>query len=200
VASRTGSLARTFDRVCALLESRGYLAEGEVTGHGRVLSRIWTEADLLVAECLRRGVWEGLAPAELAAAVSVVVYEARRETDERASVPRGPVGDAIEATLKLGSELELAEAEHGLQLTREPDLGFVWPVYRWARGESLTKVLASGPETEMSAGDFVRWARQVVDHLGQVAEAAGSGSPMRDSARAAMDAVNRGVLAYSSVG
>ena len=63
-----------------------------------MLSRIWTEADLLVAECLRRGVWDGLDPAELAAAVSVVVYEARRESDERASVPRGPVGDAVDAT------------------------------------------------------------------------------------------------------
>ena len=61
-----------------------------MTDAGRMLARIWTEADLLVAECLRRGVWDGLAPAELAAAVSVVVYEARRDTDERASVPRGP--------------------------------------------------------------------------------------------------------------
>ena len=57
-----------------------------------MLTRIWTEADLLVAECLRRGLWDGLDPAELAAAVSVVVYEARRESDERMSVPRGAVG------------------------------------------------------------------------------------------------------------
>jgi ATP-dependent RNA helicase HelY len=208
VASRTGSLARTFDRVCALLESRGYLTasehgdqdQGQVTEHGRVLSRIWTEADLLVAECLRRGIWDGLAPAELAAAVSVVVYEARREGDERASVPRGPISDAIESTLKLWSELESAEAQHGLALTREPDLGFVWPIFRWARGESLTKVLASGLDADMPAGDFVRWARQVIDLLGQLARAAAPGSPVRESARVAMDSVNRGVLAYTAIG
>ncbi len=200
VANRTGSLARTFDRVCALLESRGYLARGQVTEPGRMLARIWTEADMLVAECLRRDAWDGLDPAELAAAVSVVVYEARRESDERASVPRGAVGDAIDETLKLWSELEAAEAEHGLQLTREPDLGFVWPIYRWAGGEPLSRVLASGADADMPAGDFVRWARQVVDLLGQIAQATGASSPMRASARAAMDAVNRGVLAYSSVG
>ena len=92
VAGRTGSLTRTFDRVCALLSDRGYLApDGGVTEPGRMLSRIWTEADLLVAECLRHGVWDRLEPAELAAAVSVVLYEARREADDRASVPRGPV-------------------------------------------------------------------------------------------------------------
>jgi ATP-dependent RNA helicase HelY len=200
VRSRKGSLARTFDRVCAVLERRGYLADGAVTEYGRTLSRLWTEADLLVAECLRRGLWDGLNPAELAAAVSVVVYEARRDTEEHISVPRGPVGDAVDATVKLWAELESDENAAGLQPTREPDLGFVWPIYRWARGESLSKVLASGPEVEMPAGDFVRWARQVVDLLGQVAEAAGTESTLRSTARAAMDALNRGVLAYSSVG
>jgi ATP-dependent RNA helicase HelY len=203
VHNRTGSLARTFDRVCALLQDRGYLADGQVTAPGRTLSRIWTEADLLVAECLRRGVWDGLGPAELAAAVSIVVYEARRETDDRISVPRGPVEDAITAALDIWSDLEAAEAAHGLQLTRVPDLGFVWPIYRWARGESLAKVLASAPDAEMPAGDFVRWARQVVDLLGQIAEAAARDdekpSSARAAAQAAIGAVNRGVLAYTSL-
>ncbi|GFJ94620.1 hypothetical protein Prum_082620 [Phytohabitans rumicis] len=203
VAGRTGSLARTFDNVCDLLASRGYLtAAGEVTDAGRMLARIWTEADLLVAECLRRGVWDGLAPAELAAAVSVVLYEARRDGDERASVPRGALSDAVDATQKLWAELEVDEAARGLDLTREPDLGFVWPILRWARGEDLAKVLASGHnlEGEMPAGDFVRWARQVVDLLGQVAEAASATPRLREAARAAMGAVNRGVLAYNAVG
>ncbi len=164
-----------------------------------MLGRIWTEADLLVAECLRQGVWDRLDPAELAAAVSVVVYEARRESEDRPSLPRGPVSDAVDATLKLWLELENAEADHGLQLTREPDLGFVWPMYRWARGEPLAKVLASahGIDGEMPAGDFVRWARQVVDLLGQLAEAAGASTPVRKNARDAIAAVNRGVLAYT---
>src|SRR4029453_1895273 len=60
VASRTGSLARTFDRVCSMLAERGSLAGSEVSDAGRMLARIWTEADLLVAECLRRGVWDHL--------------------------------------------------------------------------------------------------------------------------------------------
>ena len=99
VSSRTGSLARTFDRVCALLEDARLPAPtATVTDAGRTLSRIWSETDLLVAECLRRGVWDELDAAELAAAVSVVVYEARRETDERISVPRGAVGDAVDET------------------------------------------------------------------------------------------------------
>jgi len=199
VAGRTGSLTRTFDRVCGLLTARGYLsAGGEVTDAGRMLARIWTETDLLVAECLRRGVWDGLTPAELAAAVSVVVYEARRDVDERASVPRGAVTDAVDATAVIWAELEADEAAAGLESTREPDLGFVWPVYRWAQGEPLAKVLASvhGLDGEMPAGDFVRWARQVADLLGQLAQARGTAPGLRDTARAAMAALHRGVLAY----
>ncbi|MEV4712719.1 DEAD/DEAH box helicase [Micromonospora sp. NPDC049374] len=201
VAGRTGSLARTFDRIVALLTGRGYLAaDGAVTDAGRMLGRIWTEADLLVAECLRRGVWDGLSPAELAAAVSVVVFEARRDVDERASLPRGGVAEAVDATLKLWSEIEADEASRGLAVTREPDLGFAWPVYRWARGEALAKVLASGHELdgEMPAGDFVRWARQVVDLLGQLADSGGASTELRATARQAINAVNRGVLAYHS--
>ncbi|HEU4346482.1 MAG TPA: helicase-related protein, partial [Actinoplanes sp.] len=201
VAGRTGSLARTFDEVCAVLTERGYLtADGGVTEPGRMLGRIWTEADLLVAECLRREIWAGLAPAELAAAVSMVLYESRREGEERAMVPKGALAAVVEATTRLWAEIEADEAEHGLSLTREPDAGFVWPMYRWARGEPLAKVLASsgGYDSDMPAGDFVRWARQVLDLLGQLKDATASSPEVRETARLAIAAVNRGVLAYQS--
>jgi ATP-dependent RNA helicase HelY len=201
VASRTGSLARMFDAVCSVLTKRGYLDPGGVTDSGRMLARVWTEADLLVAECIRRDLWTGLSPAELAAAVSVVVYEARRDVDEHASVPNGPVGDAIDATEDLWADLSADEHAAGVELTREPDLGFVWPIFRWARGEPLSKVLASGhtADGDMPAGDFVRWARQVLDLLGQIAEAVPREHPLRGAARDAARLVNRGILDYSSV-
>jgi ATP-dependent RNA helicase HelY len=205
VASRTGSLARTFDRVCDLLTARGYLTvdvDAGVTDAGRMLARIWTEADLLVAEALRDGVFDGLGPAELAATVSVVVYEARRESEDRMTLPRGPVTTAVEGILRVYGDLVGEERDRALPLTREPDLGFVWPIYRWARGEPLAKVLASASaiEGELPAGDFVRWARQVVDLLGQIAEARGTPDEVRATARQSIDLINRGVLAYSSVG
>ncbi|GAA2715213.1 DEAD/DEAH box helicase [Actinoplanes palleronii] len=201
VAGRTGSLARTFDQVCAVLAARGYLsADGEVTEAGRMLGRIWSEADLLVAECLRQGAWDGLEPDELAAAVSMVLYESRREGEDRASVPKGPIAAAVDACAKLWGEIAADEAEHGLTLTREPDPGFVWPIVRWARGEPLAKVLASGHQydADMPAGDFVRWARQVLDLLGQIREASAASPSVKDTARKAITAINRGVLAYHS--
>src|SRR4029453_7349175 len=164
------------------------------------LGRIWTEADLLVAECLRHGVWDGRAAEDLAAAVSMVLYESRREGDERASVPKGATTEAVDATVKLWSEIESDEAAHGLSPTREPAPGFVWPMYRWAGGEPLARVLASGHnyESDMPAGDFVRWARQVLDLLGQLKEASAASPGVREAARKAVTAVNRGVLAYQT--
>src|SRR3712207_4528808 len=108
MAERTGSLTRQFDRTCDVLEELGYLvpeaaplvpADTEVVGavddvpvvtdDGRRLARIWSEADLLVAECLRAGVWRGLTPAELAAATSTLVFEAPRDTPGPPGIPRG---------------------------------------------------------------------------------------------------------------
>ena len=201
VAGRTTSLTRTFDLVCDVLASRGYLSGDGVTAAGKVLSRIWTEADLLVAECLRDGIWDGLNPGELAAVVSSVVYEARREAEDRAGVPQGKVSDAIDRMLRIWEGIEREESRRRLSLTRELDLGFVWPMYRWARGEALQKVLASAHavDGDMPAGDFVRWTRQVIDLLGQVAVAS-AGTPLSAVAQQAIDALNRGVVSYTSIG
>jgi ATP-dependent RNA helicase HelY len=202
IEGRTTSLGRTFDRICRLLDERGYLAGEETTPPGRQLARIWAEADLVVAECLRDGAWDGLDAAELAAVASTMVYEARR--DERAAdrMPSVAVREALATTVRIWSDLADDEAAVGLPQSREPELGFVWAIYRWARGERLDRVLTAAAETgsELSAGDFIRWCKQVLDLLEQLAAApsAGGGTPpVAAPARAAAQAIRRGVVAQS---
>ncbi len=200
VAATTHSLARTFDRIRALLAERGYLDGEHLTEHGRRLARLWSETDLLTAECLRHGIWDALGPPELAAVISALVYEARRD----AAIPRVPAGQVSEtlvATVRLWAELEADEARHQLERTREPDLGFAWPVYRWARGESLSAVLmaAENNGAELSAGDFVRWCRQVLDVLNQIRGVAGGNSRVGATAADAVCALRRGVVALGTV-
>ncbi|MDN5860813.1 MAG: RNA helicase, partial [Pseudonocardia sp.] len=197
VRTTTHSLARAFDRICALLVELGYLVDETVTDDGRRLAGLWGESDLLTAECLRRNAWDGLEPAELAAVVSALVYESRRDGGPIPRVPNGPVADAVAATTRVWAEVESTERRHRVDRTREPDPGFAWPVHRWARGESLAAVLRSAAENdaELSAGDFVRWCRQVVDLRDQIAGAAGRDSSVGRSARAAAQAVRRGVVA-----
>jgi ATP-dependent RNA helicase HelY len=204
VAATTHSLARAFDRIRALLTERGYLAggkESEVTGHGRMLARLYSESDLLTAECLRHGGWSGLGPAELAAVVSELVYESRRDGPGEARVPGGAVADALAMTARLWAELEEDERRHRVERTREPDAGFAWTVYRWARGESLEKVIAAAESagSEFSAGDFVRWCRQVIDLLDQIRDVVGSEDPVGATAVKAVKAIRRGVVALGTV-
>ncbi|RKS67906.1 ATP-dependent RNA helicase HelY [Motilibacter peucedani] len=197
VAARTHTISRTFDRVTALLESLGYLEGDRVTVAGERLGRIYTELDLLAAECLREGIWEDLGPAELAACASALVFESRANDDGGAPrLPGGAATDALEATVRLWGALNGLEEEHKLEFTHQPDLGFSWAAYRWASGARLDTVLR---DSGLAAGDFVRWCKQLMDLLGQLATAAPDGSSVRPAAQAAIDRVRRGVVAYSSL-
>jgi len=208
VRNRTHTISRTFDRICALLQELGYLDGDRVTDDGRRLGQLYSELDLLAAECLRRGVWAGLDPAELAACLSALVFESRQPDDARdPRLPRGPARDALAETVRIWGELEGREHEHRIEGPREPDLGFVWATYRWASGHPLDQVLL---DAELPAGDFVRWTKQVIDLLGQVTDAVRVGEPspaaatssaaVGDVARAAVTALRRGVVAWSTVG
>ena len=199
VESRTNTIARTFDRVCGLLESLGYLDGDEVTADGERLARLYTELDLLAAECVRDGLWSGLTPAELAACVSALAYESRQSDDTSTPrLPTGAVREVLAETVRTWGRLDRVEKDHGLAFLREPDLGFAQVAYRWAAGSPLESVLH---EADLPAGDFVRWTKQLIDLLGQVGQAAGERDPqLRRTADAAVDALRRGVVAYSSVG
>ncbi|MBB6436422.1 DEAD/DEAH box helicase [Streptomyces candidus] len=204
IEGRTNTIARTFDRIYGLLTELDYLRGDEATEHGKRLARLYGELDLLASECLREGVWEGLGPAELASCVSALVYEARQSDDAVApKVPGGAAKAALGEMVRIWGRLDALEEDHRIHQAegvgqREPDLGFAWAVYMWASGKGLDEVLR---EAEMPAGDFVRWCKQVIDVLGQVAAAAPrEGSTVTKNARKAVDAVLRGVVAYSSVG
>jgi ATP-dependent RNA helicase HelY len=206
VESRTNSIARQFDRVCAILARLGYLtAEDDtatVTDAGRMLQRLYNDMDLVAAECLRQGLWVGLSVPELAACASVLVFEARQADDAvPPKIPGGRVRDVLAETVKVWGQLSQLEAEERVSFLREPDLGFAQAAYRWASGQRLESVLH---DADLQAGDFVRWCKQLADLLGQIADAAGAhggpeGIELAATARSAVDAVKRGVVSFSSV-
>ncbi|MEE6179976.1 DEAD/DEAH box helicase [Mycobacterium sp. 050134] len=208
VAAATNSLARTFDRIVGLLTERGFIQgpadDPHVTDDGRLLARIYSESDLLVAECLRKGAWAGLKPAELAAVVSAVLYETRGGDGPggvAAEVPTQRLRQALQQTSRLSTELRADEQAHRIGPSREPDDGFVTVMYRWARTGDLAAALAAadlgGTGSPLLAGDFVRWCRQVLDLLDQVRNAAPD-AELRATARQAINDVRRGVVAVDA--
>ncbi|HTX27125.1 MAG TPA: DEAD/DEAH box helicase [Streptosporangiaceae bacterium] len=213
MAGRSHVIARTFDRVCAVLERLGYLAGDTVTAEGHRLASLYNERDLLAAECMRLRLWDGLNPAELAACVSALSFESRQPDDPHPPrLPKGRVPEALAAMVRIWGELDQLEKDNELSFLREPDLGFAWAAYRWARGDSLESVLDGAPD--LTPGDFVRSVKQLIDLLDQIAAAPepserapvvppeGSsprGPALSATARAAIDAMRRGVVAYSIV-
>ena len=185
------SLPAQLDRRLAVLSSRGYIDGWRLTDAGAGLAAIYHECDLLVAEGLRAGLFDGLSPARLAGVVSGVTFEARRNEDEP-SLPKDRVSaERLVALSALAQDLRSEERRLGLPRTRRPDPGLARSVTRWAEGGLLSSVLA---DCDVAPGDFVRNIRQLIDLLRQLAQVAPS-PPTADAAELAVSLLRRGVVA-----
>ena len=190
---RTNTIAVRFDRICTVLESLGYLGEGgeTVTDAGRMLARIYSELDLVCAEAIRAGVFARLAPPQLAAVLSSLIFESRGADARKPVRMPDRVSEQAQSALRaVWREVGLTERDQRLPRSRELDLGFAEAIHDWASGRELGTVL---DYSGLTAGDFVRWARQVVDLAGQVGEAAGPGE-LRTCCRRLIDLIRRGVV------
>ena len=217
IESRTGTIARLFDAVCRVLVELGYLEpvdrghperELRVTGAGRILARVYAERDLLIAQCLREGVWDGLDPAELAGAVSACVYEPRLSA-QSLSLPVAPdsgLGRCLRAEHGVARRINDLEALAHLEPSAGAEPALAGPVEAWAHGAGLARVLE---DSDLTAGDFVRWAKQLLDVLAQLASLVPEPQAPRElrervtalsaaAADASLD-VSRGVVAWSGV-
>jgi ATP-dependent RNA helicase HelY len=189
------ALSRRMDRALRLLERRGHveLDAWRLTARGALLARIYHESDLLVADALADGIFDGLDPAPLAAVVSACTYEIRPGRWRPEPRPPKDVGPPLRALTALAEGLREDEETNRLSRTRSPDPGFAEVAWRWARGEKLARVLE---RAELAPGDFVRNAKQLIDLLRQL----GTVAPVpatAGSARRAATALQRGVVATS---
>ncbi|MET4094414.1 DEAD/DEAH box helicase [Arthrobacter sp. UYCu712] len=202
IQGRTNTIAKTFDRVCGLLSSYGYLETSDsgvltISRDGQRLRRIYGEKDLLISQSLRMGAFNDLDAAEVASLASVLVYQAKREDRGlRPKMPSVSLESAVDIVVHEWSALEDVEEASKLPLTGEPELGLAWPIYKWARGRHLQEVLSG---TDLAAGDFVRWVKQVIDLLDQLAKIPGLDPRIARLCGEAIKLIKRGVVAYSSV-
>ena len=204
VASRTGSLARTFDRVCALLAERGYLSPtarsptpaGCCRGSGP-RPTCWSPSACAAASGTawprpswpRRCRWWSTRPAGRATSAP--------------SVPRGPVsrrgrrdGEAVGRAGGRRGRARAAADPRARPRLRLADLP-LGP--RRAAGQGA----GQRPQLEATCRPATSSAgrgRCSTCSASSPTPPGAASSSLRDAARAAMDAVNRGVLAYTAVG
>ena len=192
-ASLPVDLAGRFDAVAAVLRERGHLDGWTLTDSGSLVSQIFHEADLAVAEALSGGLLDGLSPPELASVLSAFTYE------HRSPGPRPevwiPSGTAYRRLRRIGTAIDglhRTEKSFGLDPIRSLELGFGPVAHRWAAGESFEAVQDEG----FSAGDFVRNVKQLVDLARRIAAVAPDPGTSA-TARHTVSALNRGVVALS---
>ena len=181
--------------------SLGYLTGDTVTTDGRMLGGLYSELDLLAAECLRRGYWDGLDTQELTACVSALSFESRQADEAaRPRLPSPKVRDVLSRMVRAWGQLDELEKDEPRLVPARTRPGLRrFAAYLWAGGARLEDVLS---DSDLTPGDFVRSVKQLIDLLDQIAAAPRSGRASQhvsETARAAIDAIRRGVVAYTAV-
>nr|WP_245190071.1 DEAD/DEAH box helicase [Leucobacter exalbidus] len=208
IAARTGTISRTFDRVVALLTELDYLGgtlqDPVVTDWGQLLRRIYGDRDLLVAESLREGAFEELDAPGLAAMCCVLSYEPRRDDEGEGRLPGGTeFAQSFDQVLDIWERLDDLADRHKLPRADMPHAGLAATMHGWANGQPIEHLLEAAG---IGAGDFVRWAKQTIDLLDQVAQACENATgpdyarltALGTTARAAKRSIRRGIVETSS--
>jgi ATP-dependent RNA helicase HelY len=190
IENRTHVIAKTFDRICAVLDELGYIEGEKPLAQGKILAKIYAESDLLLTETIRLGLLDQLNPAELLSVVSCMIYQSRSQEDLAPKIPHQNVANALGEIAHVWGQLEEIEEKHQVQTQKAPDLGFCYIAYRWANGNSLNSVLKG---SDMSVGDFVRSTKQLIDLMNQIAAAS---EKLRPTCREAVKRIDRGVVSY----
>jgi ATP-dependent RNA helicase HelY len=190
VESRTNVIAKTFDQICQVLTHLEYIEGEKPTMQGKILTKIYTESDLLLTESIRCGLFDDLNSVELLSIASCMIFESRAVEKIAPKMPSSKVTSALTEVISIWAQLEEVETQYGVKTQREPDAGFCWISYKWASGGSLQSVLKG---SDMSVGDFVRSTKQLVDLLNQIA---GSSEKLRANCREAVKRIDRGVVSY----
>ena len=95
---------------------------------------------------------------------------------------------------QISDRLVTAEEARGIQPHRPPDPGFIATTFAWASGSDLFDIL---DDEDLTAGDFVRTMKQLIDLLRQIGQVATTEIGQRNATQAS-ELLFRGVVAASS--
>lgn len=191
---QAGTLGVAFDHVLAVLERMGYIDGWTVTERGDLLAGVYHESDLVVAEAIVSGCFDGLDAPELAAVASALVYEHRAPGPP--PVPHYPsdrVEDRCRMIDAIVRRIAADEERVGLPPSRGGEHNFARLAHEWCAGETLAALLEHD-DVDLTGGDFVRTVRQLVDLVRQIGQLAPD-ERTRTTARRAVGALERGVVA-----
>ena len=178
-AARASPASSTACSACST--TWGYVEDWTLTEAGRLLTRLNSEGELVVAEALRDGRLDDIDPATMAAVVSCFTFQ-RRGPDSNEPMPprRWPNQEVARRSRALDARLArpAPRRARGPPARDPPARSRVSPPRSTpgSKGDDLADVLE---DEEMTGGDFVRNVKQTIDLLRQIADVA----PDRDAPR-----------------
>lgn len=192
VESISSLVPKTFERVVELLSELGYVEAGRLSSVGRLILKIFAESDLLLAEAIRKEIFDSCTPDQLPTLLSGILFEGRR--DER-QIPRLPkqIEPKVREIAVLWNRIASMEEERGIRTQREPDYSMCWNVHRWSNGATIATIMR---ESDISVGDFVRHIKQIIDLLIQLREAAPG---LSEKIERALELIDRGLIRYAAM-
>ncbi|MFZ9818273.1 MAG: hypothetical protein ACO3D9_03445, partial [Ilumatobacteraceae bacterium] len=186
-----GAIVSKFRRLQTLLGDHGYTDGWSLTSKGQVLRSIFHECDVVIAESLSRGVFDGLSAPDLCGVMSCFVFEPRGD-DETVIRVGGVPGERIKLIERISASIRADEKTLGITQHRGLHRGFFDIARDWCAGATLDEVLTE----DLQPGDFVRTMRQIADLLRQVGNTSVN-TATKEVARGAAGSIQRGVVLAS---
>jgi ATP-dependent RNA helicase HelY len=185
--SERNDVVDTFENIHSVLDALGYTSGWELSDRGTSLRKLYNELDLLLAESIRRKVFDGLTPEEFAAAASLFTFETRGAEDP--AIPRLAFATSIiEVVDGIRESVVAVERANGADEQRIPDPGLMEIIHGWGLGHDLEEIFDTD---DIRAGDFVRSARQLLDLLRQIRDGF---DVYRSVASEAIACIDRGIV------
>jgi len=190
VGRRSGSVSARFMDVVGMLEELGCVRDWSLLPKGSTLAGIFHESDLLIVEVITSRTLDKLAPVDLVAVLSTLVFEPRGQEASSARWPNDTVRQCARRIERISMRIQAMEASRHMARHRPPHPGIVWEMSAWANGRPLSRII----DDDLTPGDFVRTTRQIIDLLRQISLVAPS-EVLRGTAEEAVRLINRGVVA-----
>lgn len=207
----TTSISKRFDNICKVLTELGYIEKDAsvplrdkylLTDKGQLLRRLYSEQDIVVAQCLTQGCLDNLDPQSLAAVCSGFIYEARRgSTGFHAHFPgglKGAIYNAVQDVRKTSAQVHILCEGYAADDIPNPDFSVVDVIFDWTSGKDLYEIIEN---SDFTGGDFVRTCKRLADLLGQIADGANyvGADKVAQAAIQALKLIDRGIVAYSGI-
>ena len=159
---------REFRAYRAVLHDAGFLVDDSPTDLGTLAASLYGENALLVADAIAAGVFDGLEPAELAAALVMLVAEDRgrdRPASARRHFPSERIAVAHRHLRSTLQRFVALESVRGLATLRPLSYDFIAAAHQWCSGVAIMEI---DIPTGADIGDVVKAMKNLYSMLRQM--------------------------------